>query len=301
MSLTDWHIAASLFALSLAADPLLGQRGIHAAQPWPQTALHVLVAPPTATHRRSAKSVEIVIALGAEVNARDQSGSTPLKALIPCRDAEIGDEELRIIEVLAQSGADLNLPDNTGSTPLACAIETAHFAATARLIALGAELNPVLPGGQNYVHLAARLGTDKADGPQIMQALIVAGVDFNTLDDNGRTPMHYAVEAGNQAAVSVLLRHTPELVPIGEILASAGHELEISGKGAKSIRVGERLTVRTARGDYSIFAGRIGPGRRRARTSPAAALRIQKRDKVYRKQAPGPIRGAGRSKGAGNP
>lgn len=174
---------------------------------WQRTALHILVAPASLTHRRSVKSVELALALGAEVNARDSNGATPLKALIPCRNPEIGDEELRIMDALVNAGADLNLPDNTGATPLTCAIQTAHFAATARLIALGAELNPVLPGGENYVHLAARLKTEKTETQHILQALIVAGVDFDTADDRGRTPLHAAALSGNPGAAQVLLQY----------------------------------------------------------------------------------------------
>lgn len=204
MSLIDWRFAAYPIAFSLAANPAVGQRPIQAPQQRQQTALHVAVAP---THQRSAKSVALILAFGAEVNVRDNNGATPLKALIPCRNPEIGEEELRIIDALANAGADLNLPDNTGATPLTCAIQTAHFAATARLIALGAELNPLLPGGENYVHIAARLKMEKSEAQHILQALIVAGVDFDTADERGRTPLHVAVAGENGAAVRVLLQH----------------------------------------------------------------------------------------------
>lgn len=204
MSLIDWRVAAYPIAFSLAANPAVGQRPIQEPPPWRQTALHVAVAP---THQRSAKSVALILAFGAEVNVRDNNGATPLKALIPCRNPEIGEEELRIVDALANAGADLNLPDNMGATPLTCAVQTAHFAATARLIALGVELNPVLPGGENYVHMAARLKMEKSEAQHILQALIVAGVDFDNADERGRTPLHAAVFAGNAGAVQVLLHH----------------------------------------------------------------------------------------------
>lgn len=297
------------------------------AMAWQRTALHVLVSPQNQTHRRSAKSVELMLAFGADVNARDSNGTTPLKALIPCRNPEIGEEELRIIDALANAGADLNLPDNTGATPLACAIQTAHFAATARLIALGAELNPVLPGGENYVHPAARLKMEKTEAQHILQALIVAGVDFDTADDRGRTPLHAAVVAGNASAVQVLLRYgadrqrkdraghrpadlvvcpteggcspqtrelaailstspsvSPQFILVGQISTKTENTVEISGKGVRNMRVGERLIVRTATGDYGILAGRLQGNRRRAKISPAAARRVALKDRVYRQE-----------------
>lgn len=273
------------------------------------------------------QSFELVLALGADVNARDKNGATPLKALIPCRNPEIGEEELRIIDALALAGADLNQPDDMGATPLACAIQTAHFAAAARLIALGAELNPVLPGGENYVHMAVRLKMEKAETRHILQALIVAGVDFDTADDRGRTPLHAAVVAGNAGAAQVLLQYgadrqrkdragqrpadlvacpteggcspqaremaamlsaspsvLPQFTQVGEISTLTGTEVEISGKGVRNLRVGDRLFVRTAAGDFGVLAGQLQRGRRRAKISPAAARRVALKDRTYRKE-----------------
>ena len=56
-----------------------------------------------------------LIADGADVNARDATGSTPLHAAVALGSVEI-------VEMLLTAGADLNARDANGSTPLAIAV-----------------------------------------------------------------------------------------------------------------------------------------------------------------------------------
>ena len=310
----EYRLATAILAFALLTS---------AAQAWRATALHLLLSNSSSTEPRNAKSVQTLLALGAEVNARDNSGATPLKTLLPCRNPDLGEEDLRIIDVLAQSGADLNLPDHAGETPLLCAVRTSHFTATARLIALGAELNPVLQGGKGYLHWAVRVGHGKAEAEHIVQALIVAGADFDTADDRGRTPLHEAAASGNAVAVRILLHHgadigrrdgagrlpvellpcaqqgscsalhdelvaslsrrqpTPRWIAVGEVVGQSEGPIEISG----ALRVGERLFLRTQRGDFSVVTGRRHGRFYQAQLSPAAARFAVPKARLFRRQA----------------
>ena len=55
------------------------------------------------------------------------------------------------------------------------------------------------------------------------------------------------------------------------------------GKGVAKIKLGEKLLVKTAQGDYTIIAGENMHTKLKAKASPAAAARLKKGDKVYRK------------------
>lgn len=95
-----------------------------------QTGLHIVVA------RRDLVWVQFLIAKGANVNARDNRGVTPL--VLAC---EMG--FLEGVDELIKSGARIDEANNTGETPLISAVHRKDLAMVRMLIKAGA--NPDRP------------------------------------------------------------------------------------------------------------------------------------------------------------
>ena len=95
-----------------------------------QTALHIVVA------RRDLVWVQFLIAKGANVNARDNRGVTPLVAA-----SEMG--LLEGVDELIKSGARVDEANNTGETPLISAVHRKDLALVRMLVKAGA--NPDRP------------------------------------------------------------------------------------------------------------------------------------------------------------
>ncbi|TVY27656.1 E3 ubiquitin-protein ligase [Lachnellula hyalina] len=126
------------------------------------------------------ETVEILIAVNADVNARDEFGNTPLHEAVRWN-------RLVILERLIDVEADLNARNLNGDSPL-------HFAAfwgfeeiLQALISTGAERSVRNQRGETALHIAV-IQKHK----EIVRTLLVAGVDKNATDNWGNNPLHYA-------------------------------------------------------------------------------------------------------------
>ncbi|MHC4592600.1 MAG: ankyrin repeat domain-containing protein, partial [Planctomycetota bacterium] len=163
-----------------------------------------------------------LLAAGADVNAADETGTTPLHEA-----ALIGSTD--IVEVLLGRGARINARDREGRTPLDRADRArkneaallllergGEFRTTGRVfvrwairedrrdalkLALerGARIQRAAPEGWTALHLAAMAG-DKAS----VERLIAKGADPNAADSRGRSPLYVA---RNRDVAAVLVAH----------------------------------------------------------------------------------------------
>ena len=107
---------------------------------------------------------------------------------ISIRDAAY-DGNIETVKQAIAAGADVNEKDNIGLTPLHSAAREGHKEIIELLIAAGAEVNAKDKiDGYIPLHLAADEGHK-----EVVELLIAEGADVNAMDDNGVTPLDWAI------------------------------------------------------------------------------------------------------------
>jgi cytohesin len=143
------------------------------------------------------KAAELLISAGADVNAKDKEGHTPLWR---AKDRHTpGQDDSKIVELLRRHGAVESLHD---------AAEAGDIKLAKRLISKGADVNAKTNGWLiTPMHLAADKGHK-----EICELLIAEGAEVNAKtgaleDDEGLTPLHVACAEGRQEVAKLLLAH----------------------------------------------------------------------------------------------
>ena len=139
--------------------------------------------------------VETLLDAGAAVNARSEAGWTPLHAAA-------WKNEPAVLEALLAAGANPNVRSKDGRTPLHLAVwnDAAAPAVIAALIDAGGKADPRAADGNTPLHLAVLSGL-----PNVAKALIAAGADPNLRDERGRTPLYRAAEFALLPVIEVLI------------------------------------------------------------------------------------------------
>ena len=143
----------------------------------------------------NARDIKTLLARGADINARDSDGYTPLMRAVF--------NESENIKVLLANGADTNASSAWCETALSLAGENND---TVRALqAAGAKKNPIATGatdafGNTALMCAARNGDTKE-----MQRLISAGADVNAANHAGNTALLMASKSLKTNAVKMLL------------------------------------------------------------------------------------------------
>jgi ankyrin repeat protein len=121
-----------------------------------------------AAYREDADSAALLVRAGADVNAANDLGVTPLS--LACAGANAA-----ITTMLLEAGADPNAASGAGMTPLMEAARTGNTAAAAALIAKGARVNDSTPAGHTALMWAV-----SGKHPGIVRVLLDHAADVKT-------------------------------------------------------------------------------------------------------------------------
>ncbi len=191
-------------------------------------------------HRWGDDCVLLLIAAGADLEARDQVGNTVLiyasqggldpqmdvlaslmkhgaqvnvrgaKGMTPLMHAAMQDRAMPVVETLLNASADVHAQDDNGWTPLMhCTRNRGDRVIVAQaLIAAGADVNARHRRGGTALLNAAYHGRTR-----VVEALLQAGAQPNIADDAGWTPLIGASMNGHTDVVRSLLHAGAEVAP----------------------------------------------------------------------------------------
>lgn len=148
------------------------------------------------------KLAQLLISRGADPNAEDNRGATPLSAAIVGKGKSVD-----LVKFLIANGADPRVTNRAGGTPLNAALEIAYEDKNGTneiprlLIENGANVNICsgFPRGWTPLHWAS-----SHSDSEMVRLLISKGANVNARDAEGRTPLH---EIAGLEVTKILLTH----------------------------------------------------------------------------------------------
>lgn len=165
----------------------------------------------------SSAVIKKLLAANADVNAQSNDGTTALHMAYSDYDTEI-------LPRLVAAGAKINARTQKGKTPLMYAASSLNTNAINFLIAANADPRLVSNDGQMILHYAAKM-PGKMCTQEFMQILLdIPGIkeQINHQDYKGYTPYRRAESRNNQAAMQLLLASNadPNIMPLPIITES---------------------------------------------------------------------------------
>ncbi|MDE2874584.1 MAG: ankyrin repeat domain-containing protein [Gemmatimonadota bacterium] len=157
--------------------------------------------------RSPAESVQGCLENGIAVDARDDDGATFLARIVStlgcCADFE------NVLAVFVDAGADVNARDSAGRTPLHRALGNSSRipapvlrGVVSALLDAGADPNARNSVGRTPLHVAAR---SRGVSDPLVRLLATAGADLNALNNAGETPLQLARQRNATTTVQTLL------------------------------------------------------------------------------------------------
>lgn len=179
------HVAAQWGALGAAQ--FLVQKGadVNARNSRGETPLHKALSRPTGLFARRARNMEaFLLQKGADANALDSNDTSPLLSAVKSGD-------MALIDPLFAKNVNVNARDKSGQTPIfAVMTKESDLKLVSTLIDKGASLNLRLPAGSL---LSRAVQTRRKE---LVQLLLDKGADVNSKDSENRGPLGSLVYGG---------------------------------------------------------------------------------------------------------
>jgi ankyrin repeat protein len=139
---------------------------------------------------------ELLIAEGADVDAKTTTGGTPL--------FNAAGNNKEIVELLIANGADVNAQVVPGAHQFTVGDTALDFTGSSEIIDLlrkhGGMTGEEMRTGMTPLHAAARKGLK-----EVVELFITKGADVNAKDNNGETPLHAAARKGLKEVVELFI------------------------------------------------------------------------------------------------
>ena len=192
-------VAETSVQFTYSPKPSASRNDPNAPYPSGRTELHYAV------RNGDLESIRALLAKGADVNARDRDGMTPLAF-----DIEVVPDHARATEIartLIAAGADVNLKNETETTPLKLAVyqfEDRKGELVSVLLDAGADANAADDYGTTVLMHSVHAATQEAALIKNVGALIRAGAEVNARNKLGQTALSIAIEAKNRDLINLL-------------------------------------------------------------------------------------------------
>nr|CAB3221561.1 ankyrin giant isoform [Phallusia mammillata] len=161
-----------------------------------------------------------------DVNWQDSSGQTPLYKATEKEYSEL-------VSILLLNGADANIPSSSVMYPIRTAVWKKNINITKSLLDNGANVNATDRTGITPLHVACLYGNiDEENDISLVEILLGAGANIDAqCSKHRRTPLHNAVECGNEEIVVLLLQN-----------GANSSLLDSKGKSALSLATTENIS-----------------------------------------------------------
>lgn len=135
---------------------------------------------------------------GANVDAKDEFGWTPLLRAVATKNKEL-------VDFLISKGANVNAKNTSDGTTVigyACMWGEENKSIVELLLSKGARLNVTDGAGRTPLFVPVMGGN-----LSIVELLLSKGIDVNSKDRNGQTALSFAEQNGNQEMIELLKKH----------------------------------------------------------------------------------------------
>jgi len=195
---------------------------------------------------------------GADVNARDSLGRTPLIRCLTDATGLFLHRAKAMEAFLIAHGADINAADITSDTALREAVRSGDMELVTPLLDGGARVDPVSQFGKTPLMEAI---AGRADS-HIIDALLAKGAWVNVQEQDGWSPLMLAVESGNKSLVQELLTKGADVNHRNQQGVSVlGIVLNSNGNGANTFELAALLIQNGAdpaeKGNGQTLLGRV--------------------------------------------
>lgn len=187
-----------------------------------------------------ASTVEKLIEMGANVDARDVEGRTAL--MHAAKEDFAFSEYTAVYRSLLRAGADVDAADKTGATAVAWVARDGKPELVTQLIEAGANVNTKDSQGKTPLMEAMHQSFAESQYEEVTECLVDAGADANTRDHTGKTALIHLVleDFGGNLRISGLTKEQvreesiPEKIPFIDTLAKAGADLNLRDATGKT-------------------------------------------------------------------